>query len=206
MIIEEVNMIKSKKELKFYLEADKIALDISHKRPNLIGDRIWKYQRCLRKVEYYKNTQKSNLFKKILYYYYRLRLEQLFVKTGFHISPNVCGPGLSLAHEGSVGININAKVGENCRIHIGSNIGAVAGSKKAPVIGNNVYIGPGAKIFGEIYIADGIAIGANAVVNKSFEEPNITIGGIPAKKISNKGSKGLLIEATTILNERINRL
>lgn len=57
-----------------------------------------------------------------------------------------------------------------------------------------MYIGPGAKIFGDIFIADNIAIGANAVVNKSFYESNITIAGVPAKKISNKGSKGLLVE------------
>jgi serine O-acetyltransferase len=51
-----------------------------------------------------------------------------------------------------------------------------------------VYIAPGAKIYGAIEIADNIAIGANAVVNKSFLEPNITIAGVPARKISDKGS------------------
>ena len=74
-------------------------------------------------------------------------------------------------------------------------------SDKAPVIGDNVYIGAGAKIFGDIFIADGIAIGANSVVNKSFSEPNVTIAGNPAKIISDKGSKGLLVEATKILDE-----
>ncbi|MDM7919729.1 MAG: hypothetical protein QUS12_11250 [Methanosarcina sp.] len=59
-------------------------------------------------------------------------------------------------------------------------------------MGNNVYIGPGAKIFGDIEIADGIAIGANSVVNKSFTEPNIGIAWIPARKINNKGSEGLI--------------
>ncbi len=65
-------------------------------------------------------------------------------------------------------------------------------------IGNNVYIGPGARIFGDIEIADGIAIGANAVVNRSFLEPGITIAGVPARKISDKGSKGLLIACERI--------
>ncbi len=77
------------------------------------------------------------------------------------------------------------------------SLGTQAGTTdRAPSIGNNAYIGPGAKIFGPIYIADGIAIGANSVVNKSFNESNITIAGIPAKKISDKGSEGLLIKAT----------
>lgn len=55
------------------------------------------------------------------------------------------------------------------------------------IIGKHVYIGPGAKIFGDIYIADDIAIGANAVVNKSFTTPGITVAGVPAKIISDKG-------------------
>ena len=63
------------------------------------------------------------------------------------------------------------------------NIGANGGSMKAPQIGRDVYIGPGAVIFGDITIADGCYIGANAVVNKSFLEPNSVIVGVPAKVI-----------------------
>ena len=47
-----------------------------------------------------------------------------------------------------------------------------------------MYIAPGAKIFGNIRIPDNTAIGANAVVNKSFEEENTIIAGIPAKVIN----------------------
>jgi serine O-acetyltransferase len=65
-----------------------------------------------------------------------------------------------------------------------------------PTIGDNVFIGPGAKIFGDIIIASGIAIGANSVVNKSFLETDITIAGVPARKVSNRGSRGLLVNAT----------
>lgn len=42
-----------------------------------------------------------------------------------------------------------------------------------PVLGDNVYIGPGAKIFGKVQIADGCKVGANAVVNKSFLVKNL---------------------------------
>ena len=48
-------------------------------------------------------------------------------------------------------------------------------------------------MFGKIVIGDNVAIGANAVVNKSFPEGNATLGGIPAKVISQKSSEGLLI-------------
>ena len=66
---------------------------------------------------------------------------------------------MSLAHRGTIVINPKVKIGKNCRIHICVNIGDYNGG--APVIGNNVYIGPGAKLFGDIEIADGVKIKVN---------------------------------------------
>lgn len=57
-----------------------------------------------------------------------------------------------------------------------------------PVIGNNVIILAGAKLFGRIVIGDDVMIGANAVVNKSFPEGHCRIAGVPAKVISNEGN------------------
>lgn len=73
------------------------------------------------------------------------------------------------------------------RIHQGVNIGV--GYDGAPRIGNNVWIGPGVKIFGNIEIANECAIGAGAVVNKSFYEKRISIAGVPARKISERGNR-----------------
>ncbi len=50
-------------------------------------------------------------------------------------------------------------------------------------------MGVGSVILGNVKIGDNTAIGANALVNKSFEEGNITIAGVPAKKISNNSRK-----------------
>ena len=75
------------------------------------------------------------------------------------------------------------RVGENCNIQQCVNIGQNYGAENVPTIGNDVYIGPGAKLFGRITIADGCAIGAGAVVTKSFETPNTVIVGNPAKAI-----------------------
>ncbi len=189
-------MIKSKEDYYFYLEADRLALGKTRKRPNLFFDDIWKFLILLRKVEYYKNCKKS-FFEGVYFYFLYYRLYRSQLKYGFNIPLNCFGPGLSIAHRGTIVVNNGAKIGSNCRIHVNVIIGTEAGySDRAPTIGNNVYIGPGAKIFGPIFIADGIAIGANSVVNKSFEEPNITIAGVPAKKVSNKGSSALLVEAT----------
>ena len=196
-------MIKSKYDYKYYLEADKIALKIKRKRPRFLFDRIWTYTRTLRKVEYLKNCPKKNPVYKIRYKYYRTKLELLIFLTGMRIRPNTCGPGISIAHDGPIGIHGNARLGKNCRIHVGANIGATAGETKAPRIGNGVYIGPGAVLFGDIEIADHIAIGANAVVNKSFTEPGISIGGIPAKKISDKGAAEHIVPATDMLDQKL---
>jgi serine acetyltransferase len=57
------------------------------------------------------------------------------------------------------------------------------GSQKSPQIGDNVYIGPGAVLYGDITIADNCFIGANAVVNKSVTEEYSVIAGVPAKVI-----------------------
>ena len=55
-------------------------------------------------------------------------------------------------------------------------------------MGDNIFIGTGAKIIGEVTIADDVSIGANAVVVKSITEEGTTWGGVPAKKISNNNS------------------
>lgn len=180
-------MIRSKEDYKEYLRCDQIALGKKYKKPKLVGDEIWRFQIMMRKAEYYKNCSKSilgKIYSKWLQYrYYKMRL-----KLGFSIPLNVFGPGLSIAHYGTIVINGNAKVGKNCRIQECTTIGATNGSKKAPILGDNIFIGSGARIIGEIHIANDIAIGANAVVNKSFENPGITIAGVPAKKISDNNS------------------
>lgn len=121
----------------------------------------------------------------------RYRLEKRGVYLGIAVRPNSTGPGLAVGHEGNVRIHANARLGANCKVMDDVNIGATGGIRDAPNIGNNVYIASGAKVFGDIRIAEGIAIGANAVVVRSFDEPNITIGGVPAKKISDKGAKNV---------------
>jgi serine O-acetyltransferase len=190
-------VIQSRKDYLYYLEADRLSLGRTRKTPPFFEDEVWKFQRLLRKVEYYKNCRKD-FFSKIYLFYLKWKFHNLSIKMGYHIAPNVCGPGLAL-HWHLVGIHGAAQIGANCLIQSGVNIGTKAGESSAvPKIGDNVYIGPGVKIFGDITIADGIAIGANAVVNKSFTEPGISIGGIPAKKISDKGSEGLIIKGSEL--------
>ncbi len=193
-------MIKSKAEYKFYLAADQLALALEYKRPRLFQDYEWRFERLLRKVEYLKNCGSSPL-DKITSLKARFDFLRLSQKLGLSISINVFGPGLSIAHGGPIIVHPRAVVGENCRIDRCVSIGSVYHPIDPPKIGNNVFIGPGAVIDGPIEIADGIAIGANSYVNHSFKEPNISIAGCPAKKISDKGSKKCWFRATEILRK-----
>lgn len=52
-------------------------------------------------------------------------------------------------------------------------------------IGDAFYLSTGAKITSKVVIGDNVSVGANSVVNKSFEEGNIMIAGSPAKYIKN---------------------
>ncbi len=187
-------MIGSKQEYKEYVAADRIASNqTGRKFPLTLFDWPLRYQLILRRAEYYTNCKKSIIFKPLVLFF-QLRHRIMGNKCGYTIPLNTCGKGLSLAHPGTIIINANAKIGDYCRIHADVNIGTAAGARdEAPIIGDYVYIGPGAKLFGKITIADGIAVGANAVVNKSFTTPNITIAGVPARKISDKGSAGLIV-------------
>ena len=159
-------MIKSKEDYKFYLAADKLALAIKRDRPRIFQDYTWKYERLLRKVEYLENCQ-SNPLDKVECFQARFSLLRLGQKLGIEICRNVFGPGLSIAHGGPIIVHPKAVIGENCRIDRCVSIGSIHYPAGAPKIGNNVYIGPGVVIDGEIEIADGIAIGANSYVNKS---------------------------------------
>ena len=189
------------------MAADELALAIKHNHPRIyvnLPDEIWKFERLLRKVEYLENCG-NNPLNKIARLQANLRLQKSSVQLGLSIPRNVFGPGLSIAHGGPVVVHPRAVVGENCRIDRCVSIGSIHHPSPAPRIGNNVFIGPGAVIDGDIEIADGIAIGANSYVNKSFKDPNITIAGCPASKISDKGSRDCWFRATELLRRLKNQ-
>lgn len=181
-------MIQSKADYKRYLEQDRIALYRKTKRPRLAGDEIWRYEILLRKTEYYMNCHKSPVGKAIsVLLHYRLRKAGMKLG-GYHIPPNAFEEGLSIAHWGPIVVHPTARIGKNCRIHQCVTIGATNGVFQAATIGDNVFIGPCTSIIGDIKIGSDIAIGANTVVTKSFEDDGITIAGTPAKKISDNNS------------------
>jgi serine O-acetyltransferase len=97
------------------------------------------------------------------------------------------GKGLQIGHFG--GTYIKAHIGENCTIGQLVVIGHKGGFKGGgvPTLGNNVWVGVGAKILGEVILGNNVIVGANAVVVSNVPD-NATVVGIPARviKINNK--------------------
>lgn len=181
-------MIQSKADYKFYLEEDRKALNKKRKFPiPFIEDEVWKFQRLMRKIEYIKNC-KGSLYKPYRYLL-MVRYKKMSIRLGFTIPINCFGYGLGIAHYGTIVINSKVKIGNYCRIHTSTNIGG--SDENVPTIGNYVFIAPGAKLFGKIRIADGVEVGANSVVNKSFEEPCVVIAGAPAKVVKKLTDKAV---------------
>lgn len=189
-------MIKSKEDYKKYLEEDIKRTGLPPSLKSRLIDKRWRFYKSLRKTEYYTNCVK-NPIGQLIAKIYRARHVYLCDKYNWTIPINVFGPGLAIVHAGTIVVSGSAKIGKNCRIHVCTNIGraTIHGGEEsgAPVIGDNVYIGPGAKLFGPIQIGDNTVIGANAVVNKSFKEGNCTIVGVPAEIISMNTSENLIL-------------
>ncbi len=188
-------MIDSKEAYRRYLAQDRLALNRQQDRhPRFFGDEIWKFEILLRKVEYDLNCRRG-VFGRIVGKYHKFRFHRLSVKLGFTIPPNVFGEGLSIPHYGTIVVHGSVRAGRNCRLQEGVTIGATNGSHKAAVIGDNCYFGSGAKVLGEVTVADDVAIGAGAVVTKDITEPGTTWGGVPARKISDRDSHSNLCKA-----------
>ena len=167
-------MIKNYIEYKEYIKQDYIANKMN-KKSSLISP-TWRYILCLRKYELYFNS--NSFFRKT---FYKLMLQHYSVKTGITIPANTFGKGLYIPHYGCIVVNGSARFGDYCVIQCGVNISENASG------GNHIYLGAGAKILRGVNIADDVIIGANAVITKDINDANTVWGGIPAKKISNKG-------------------
>lgn len=147
---------------------------------------IWKLLSNYRRLQYYREELLrvkglNKLLVKLKIRYYSRKKNYFSEKCGIEIANNRnIGRRLQLWHGGVV---INADIGDDCAIH-GNNILGNKGEKKTsgiPTLGNNVDVGVGAVIIGDVKIADNCIIGANAVVTKSFEIPGSVIVGVPGR-------------------------
>lgn len=172
-------MIDSYKQLKLYIQADRIINGYSEKKnlPEVLrnvinGGGIISYLYHMRCSSYYRKRNS------ILFYYHNWKYKRLGIRLGFSIGEDCFGYGLMLPHYGTIVVGGNNRFGNCCVIFTDTTVTA-SGSK----FGDGLYLGTGAKIVKKVSLGNYVSISANTVVNKSFEEDNILLGGCPAYKI-----------------------
>lgn len=181
-------MINSKEMLNSYLSEDFKRL--GYKKPSLKdwllkNERfyIWLYIYVLRHVEYHLNVR--HRIRHLLWF---VIYKRLCFDLKIDIKPNNLKEGVCIMHLGAlIRIKYSCRIGRNCTILPGVVIGNknLECDGKFVTIGDNCYIGLGAKIFGEVKIGNNVIIGANAVVTKDVPD-NAVVGGIPARVIKYK--------------------
>lgn len=180
-------MIKSKKELREYLEADSknyknengslLKRIKVHLLSNPISEQkyIWLYIKTLRLVEYYEYKRSKRIIYVIPFLFYLYKLRKYSHVTGFQIPPHTCGRGVTIWHWGSIIINPATKIGANCTLYPGVLIGHKTINGGAAVIGDNVFIGAGTKIIGAVKIGNNVIIGQNCVITKDVPDNSIVV-------------------------------
>jgi serine O-acetyltransferase len=109
---------------------------------------------------------------------YHLLFKLVQIMAGIELPCEVAlGRGFVIDHFGGIVISGHTSFGDNCRIRTGVVIGlARVDEPFAPIIGNNVDIGAGAKLLGRIHIGNNVLIGANAVVVSDVPDDSIAVG------------------------------
>jgi serine O-acetyltransferase len=112
---------------------------------------------------------------------YKILYKLVQILTGIELPCEATvGRNFIIDHFGGIIVSGYAKFGDNCRIRNGVVVGLRRVDQKfAPVLGNNVDIGSGAKLLGQIQIGDNTIIGANAVVLCDVPANSIAVG-VPA--------------------------
>ncbi|NUO76375.1 MAG: serine acetyltransferase [Lysobacter sp.] len=149
----------------------------------------YRYNFWMRTCAYAKGNP---LLRYTLYPFARLVLGHLVYKLGISIPAGTSiGSGFYIGHFGGIVVSQKATIGRNCNISQGVTIGRANRGRNQgyPVLGNNIYIGPGAVIAGSVRIGDNVAIGANCVVTTDIPDNSVVVG-IPGKIISHAGAAG----------------
>lgn len=138
----------------------------------------------LRKAEYYHNSSKRIPAMVAL-----IRLRRFQNKYCMRIPLNTCGRGLHFYHQGTILINSDVVIGENVSFHFNTAVVNKRTGDGAPVIGNNVMLGIGSVVVGNVSVANDVIVGANAVVTHSVTEENVSVAGVPARIVSRQGNR-----------------
>lgn len=152
---------------------------------NEIRLKTYRYVKCLRKLEYHRNQK--GFFHKLMYVYYRRRKNRFGERLGIEMEEGCFDTGLTIYHPESIVVNGFSKIGKNCKLHGDNCIGNNGKNLDSPVLGNNIRVGVGAKIIGNVRLADDITIAAGSVVVNSCEIVGAVLAGVPAKVVKIPG-------------------
>lgn len=122
------------------------------------------------------------LLRKVFSLLYKVLYKFVQILTGIELPCEVIvGRNFVIDHFGGIVVSGYAQFGDNCRIRNGVVIGLKnIAEPVAPIIGNNVDIGAGAKILGAIKVGNNVVVGANAVVITDVPDNSLAVG-IPAR-------------------------
>ena len=175
-------MIQTKKDLEFYIAADRIMNGLTAKvsLKELLqtdgGGIIIRYLRAMRKCAYYQNTIKNSLsLRRLMLAYWWRCFSALGLKLGFSIGPNSLGYGVVIPHYGTIVVHGDARIGNFAVLHTCT---CVAGGDK--IIGDYFYLSTGSQVVGNIKIGDGVTVAAHSLVNRSAESHTL-LAGVPAE-------------------------
>lgn len=178
--------IKNYEDYILYLESDLASrkLDRWKREDKVLKPELY-FTRALRKTEYLRTKRSDSKIAEFKYVKQYRKTKKIGTRLGISIHPGCFGPGLRITHCGSVIVHGKARIGKNCELGGAVSIGINAGG--VPKIGDNVYVGPGSVVFGNIKVGDNVIIGANSVVNKDIPA-NSVVAGAPARilKTTNK--------------------
>lgn len=136
-------------------------------------------------------------------FFYKLLKPISEILTGIELPCEVMlGRRFRIDHFGGIIISGDVVFGDDCVIRNGVTVGLRhTGVRGAPVIGNRVDIGAGAKILGAIHIGDDVVIGANAVVITDVPANSIAVG-IPARILPRKDKQAVVDQQPELLEVR----
>ncbi len=176
--------------IKYIIQQGKVILEKDPAAKNLI-EAIFTSP-GLKAMVYHKITHK--LYKKNRLFLARLISQRARRVTGIEIHPGATlGEGILIDHGMGIVIGETAEVGNNVTLFHGVTLGGVGGDKGAkrhPTVEDDVIIGSGAKILGNITIGKGAKVGANAVVLHDVP-PYTTAVGVPARIIYKKTKENI---------------
>lgn len=184
--------ITSKKQLDFFIKADRMInrgyfkVPIRQRIKNILsGDEILGYLYCMRCYSYslhgtdYKSRfglMWGGVICCISKVYYGVKFHRMGLLLGFSMGPDIFDYGLRLTHYGTIVIGTNNTIGKYALIQPSTCV-----EGQANIIGDNFYLATGARVVKKVEIADNVIVGANAVLNRSVETPNVMLAGIPSK-------------------------